>query len=77
MLDRGYDSNGLRARLAQRGIEPIIPAQKNQVAGEGFFRSTLATARSRLRIAAGSVFSPLAEMAARIFLIAPSWSDSS
>jgi transposase len=29
ILDRGYDSNGLRARLAQRGIEPIIPAQKN------------------------------------------------
>jgi hypothetical protein len=29
VLDRGYDSNGLRARLAQRGIEPIIPAQKN------------------------------------------------
>ena len=29
ILDRGYDSNGLRARLAKRGIEPIIPAQKN------------------------------------------------
>lgn len=29
VLDRGYDSNGLRARLAKRGIEPIIPAQKN------------------------------------------------
>jgi hypothetical protein len=29
ILDRGYDSNLLRARLARRGIEPIIPAQKN------------------------------------------------
>jgi IS5 family transposase len=29
VLDRGYDSNRLRARLAKRGIEPIIPAQKN------------------------------------------------
>lgn len=29
ILDRGYDSNVLRARLAQRGIEPIIPAQNN------------------------------------------------
>ena len=28
-LDRGYDSNGLRERLAKRGIEPIIPATKN------------------------------------------------
>ncbi len=27
ILDRGYDSNPLRARLAQRGIEPIIPAR--------------------------------------------------
>ena len=29
ILDRGYDSNTLRARLAKRGIDPIIPAQKN------------------------------------------------
>jgi transposase len=29
VLDRGYDSNGLRAWLAKRGIEPIILAQKN------------------------------------------------
>ena len=29
VLDRGYDSNGLRVRLAERGIEPIIPGQKN------------------------------------------------
>ena len=29
ILDRGYDSNGLRERLAKRGIEPIIPATKN------------------------------------------------
>ena len=29
VLDRGYDSNELRARLAQRGIEPIIPALSN------------------------------------------------
>jgi transposase len=29
VLDRGYDSNGLRARLAKRGIEPIIPGRKN------------------------------------------------
>lgn len=29
VLDRGHDSNDLRARLAQRGIEPIIPAQIN------------------------------------------------
>lgn len=27
ILDRGYDSNPLRQRLAQRGIEPIIPAR--------------------------------------------------
>ena len=26
---RGYDSNPLRARLARRGIEPIIPARRN------------------------------------------------
>ena len=25
--DRGYDSNGLRDRLAERGIDPIIPAR--------------------------------------------------
>jgi len=29
ILDRGYDSNGLRARLAKRGIDPIIPATQN------------------------------------------------
>jgi len=29
ILDRGYDSNGLRKQLVQRGIEPIIPATKN------------------------------------------------
>jgi transposase len=29
VLDRGYDSNELRADLAERGIEPIIPAQRN------------------------------------------------
>ena len=28
MADRGYDSNPLRARLARRGIEPIIPARR-------------------------------------------------
>jgi transposase len=27
--DRGYDSHPLRARLARRGIEPIIPARSN------------------------------------------------
>ena len=27
ILDRGYDSNPLRARLARRGIEPIVPAR--------------------------------------------------
>ena len=27
--DRGYESNPLRARLARRGIEPIIPARRN------------------------------------------------
>jgi transposase len=30
VLDRAYDSNPLRARLAQRGIEPIIPARRNR-----------------------------------------------
>ena len=29
IADRGYDSNPLRARLALRGIEPIIPARAN------------------------------------------------
>jgi len=28
MADRGDDSNPLRARLARRGIEPIIPARR-------------------------------------------------
>jgi transposase len=29
VADRGYDSNKLRAALVQRGIEPIIPARRN------------------------------------------------
>jgi hypothetical protein len=29
IADRGYDSNPLRARLARRGIEPIIPARRH------------------------------------------------
>jgi transposase len=29
ILDRGYDSNELRASLDRRGIEPIIPALSN------------------------------------------------
>ena len=29
IADRGSDSNPLRARLARRGIEPIIPARSN------------------------------------------------
>ena len=29
IADRGYDSNPLRAGLARRGIEPIIPARAN------------------------------------------------
>jgi len=29
VLDRGYDSNELRAALARRGIDPIMPAQRN------------------------------------------------
>lgn len=29
IADRGYDSNPLRAALARRGIEPIIPARRN------------------------------------------------
>lgn len=30
--DRGYDSNGARALLVRRGIEPIIPARSNNQA---------------------------------------------
>ena len=29
VADRGYDSNALRAALVRRGIEPIIPARRN------------------------------------------------
>jgi transposase len=29
VADRGYDSNRLRAALVRRGIEPIIPARRN------------------------------------------------
>jgi transposase len=29
IADRGYDSNAARQLLAQRGIEPIIPARSN------------------------------------------------
>jgi len=29
IADRGYDSNRLRAMLVRRGIEPIIPARRN------------------------------------------------
>ena len=29
MADRGYDSHPLRARLARRGIDPMIPAQRH------------------------------------------------
>jgi IS5 family transposase len=29
IADRGYDSNSLRARLARRGIKPLIPARGN------------------------------------------------
>src|SRR5918997_3126101 len=29
IADRGYDSNPLRARLAHRGIEPIIPRRRS------------------------------------------------
>ena len=32
IADRAYDSNGLRARLAGRGIQPIIPARKTSLA---------------------------------------------
>ena len=31
IADRGYDSNALRQMLAERGIEPIIPARSNNV----------------------------------------------
>lgn len=31
ILDRAYDSNPLRKRLAKRGIEPIIPARSRNV----------------------------------------------
>jgi Transposase DDE domain len=29
IADRGYDSNPLRARMARRGIKPIIPARRH------------------------------------------------
>jgi hypothetical protein len=29
--DRGYDSNKMRSFLVKRGIEPIIPARKNNL----------------------------------------------
>jgi len=29
IADRGYDSNAVREELVQRGIEPIIPARRN------------------------------------------------
>jgi transposase len=29
IADRGYDSNALRARLARRGLEPLIPARRH------------------------------------------------
>ena len=29
IADRGYDSNKLRAALVRRGIEPVIPARRN------------------------------------------------
>lgn len=32
IADRGYDSNPARAWLAERGIEPIIPARSNNTA---------------------------------------------
>ena len=31
VADRAYDSNGLRARLAKRGIQPIIPARSTSL----------------------------------------------
>lgn len=31
ILDRAYCSNGLRARLCDRGIEPIIPATRRHI----------------------------------------------
>jgi hypothetical protein len=33
VADRGYDSNPLRARLARRGIAPIIPARSTHKRG--------------------------------------------
>jgi len=30
ILDRGYDSDGLRQELRRRGIEPIIPHRKSR-----------------------------------------------
>jgi transposase len=29
IAERGYDSNPRRARLARRGIDPMIPARRN------------------------------------------------
>ncbi len=29
IADRGYDCNGLRRTLKHRGIQPIVPAQRN------------------------------------------------
>ena len=29
IADKGYDSNAVREQLVERGIEPIIPARKN------------------------------------------------
>jgi transposase len=29
-MDKAYDSNPLRKRLARRGIEPIVPAKSNR-----------------------------------------------
>ena len=45
-----------------------IPAKKHHVAGEGFFRSTLATARSRQRIAAAN---GRAEKTVMLFMMEP------
>ena len=30
-MDRGYDSNPLRRRLVAKGIDPIVPAQRQHV----------------------------------------------
>lgn len=30
IADRGYDSDGFRQALAERGIEPCIPSRKNR-----------------------------------------------